>query len=576
MKSSKSANTFKLLFGGRKDGYRAKPGSKARSIKDFFNFSTYSKDTTSSKLAKPKSQEHFANDSVISLTDTLEIRELTVEKVAASPTINLSPVMRNIPSKKVDTLANAGTIPASRSAKYRKRTSVQTLVSPFGRNIDIRMTDEDSSHYVVSLPSPIETGATRSDGNHKEMSCAWIQATVSSLPSPPPSAPPTLFNHHQCRLDDEENPEYIMHDGFMMPSNANMQTKPSVPENQIVMPFTFYPSIIQSLDDQDSDTEEKKSRIFNESIHDVTKSHALAAGLPLRLARSTHILSCSKAHDNENKCVSPSLVSIYAEHAEPTFIRARMGSDQKQGERDSQQFLTVRNIAPVMKHHKSESDLGRFKGPILSPATPNKDLRRANSRMRLSSMTSSASISTTSLSSILFKPWATNKTSNTSNCYNTRNNEIDEYDARLDSEYTEQSSWNPLRTLRRNQSSVSLNKTATENGLSQAGRNGSSWKKSGGGEGSILHIAEDGYDVLIMEMISGKLQIVAGTSDKLLIKLADETSQDFDYIDTYLMNYSWFSTPVELFEDLMARFHLEALPGEVEYFKKWQRSIQHK
>ncbi|OAD68871.1 hypothetical protein PHYBLDRAFT_66981 [Phycomyces blakesleeanus NRRL 1555(-)] len=99
-------------------------------------------------------------------------------------------------------------------------------------------------------------------------------------------------------------------------------------------------------------------------------------------------------------------------------------------------------------------------------------------------------------------------------------------------------------------------------------------------EGNTLCISENGKDVLVMEMVNGKLQVVAGTNEKLFIKLADEASQviidliDLDYVDTYLMNHACFTTSAELLENLIARFHIEALAGETEYFDKWQRCIQ--
>ncbi|KAG1106595.1 hypothetical protein G6F42_016691 [Rhizopus arrhizus] len=98
--------------------------------------------------------------------------------------------------------------------------------------------------------------------------------------------------------------------------------------------------------------------------------------------------------------------------------------------------------------------------------------------------------------------------------------------------------------------------------------------KEKGKEGSILHISEDGQDVLIMEMVSNKLQVLAGTLERLFMKLADETCQDLDYVDTYILSHLFFTDSFELLENLMARFHLEALPGEASYFKKWQRCIQ--
>ncbi|KAK4509268.1 uncharacterized protein ATC70_007618 [Mucor velutinosus] len=98
--------------------------------------------------------------------------------------------------------------------------------------------------------------------------------------------------------------------------------------------------------------------------------------------------------------------------------------------------------------------------------------------------------------------------------------------------------------------------------------------KEKGKEGSIIHISEDGQDVLVMEMASNKLQVLAGTLERLFMKLADETCQDLDYVDTYILSHLFFTDSFELLENLMARFHLEALPGEASYFKKWQRCIQ--
>ena len=99
--------------------------------------------------------------------------------------------------------------------------------------------------------------------------------------------------------------------------------------------------------------------------------------------------------------------------------------------------------------------------------------------------------------------------------------------------------------------------------------------KAKGKAGSILHVSENGNDVLVMEMVqSNKLQVMAGTLERLFLKLADETCQDLDYVDTYILSHLFFTESLELLENLMARFHLEASPGETYYFKKWQRCIQ--
>lgn len=94
--------------------------------------------------------------------------------------------------------------------------------------------------------------------------------------------------------------------------------------------------------------------------------------------------------------------------------------------------------------------------------------------------------------------------------------------------------------------------------------------------GKILKVTENGSVVLLFEMIDGRLQAIAGTSQKLFEKLADETVQDKEYIDTYLMNHGHFISSLDLLNLLINRFHLEPSPGEQEYFKKWQFSIQTK
>ncbi|KAI7849357.1 ras guanine nucleotide exchange factor domain-containing protein [Circinella umbellata] len=152
------------------------------------------------------------------------------------------------------------------------------------------------------------------------------------------------------------------------------------------------------------------------------------------------------------------------------------------------------------------------------------------------------------------------------------------------------SSWNFLRTIKKNQSSTNLKKTIPNDEiLRQAGldpnkatttqnatrsNNGKSNQHQQQHQKSVLHVSENGQDVMILEMHGGKLQVVAGTAEKLFLKLADETAQDLDYVDTFIMNHTAFTASIELLENLIARFHLEALPGEADYFKKWQRCIQ--
>lgn len=135
----------------------------------------------------------------------------------------------------------------------------------------------------------------------------------------------------------------------------------------------------------------------------------------------------------------------------------------------------------------------------------------------------------------------------------------------------------PLQQLKRQPSQLSLlGKLYNINHDDEESEENELFKKAiQGKEGSIVHVSENGQDVLVMEMIqANKLQVMAGTLERLFMKLADETCQDLDYVDTYILSHLFFTDSFELLENLMARFHLEALPGETNYFKKWQRCIQ--
>ncbi|KAG0734755.1 hypothetical protein G6F22_012821 [Rhizopus arrhizus] len=84
----------------------------------------------------------------------------------------------------------------------------------------------------------------------------------------------------------------------------------------------------------------------------------------------------------------------------------------------------------------------------------------------------------------------------------------------------------------------------------------------------MIHVLEDGKDVMIMS--EDKVQVIAGTLDRLLMKLADETNQDPDYTDTFILFHSYFTTSFELFDKLITMFHSE------KGHRIWQRSIQFK
>ncbi|KAF9543040.1 hypothetical protein EC957_001324 [Mortierella hygrophila] len=90
----------------------------------------------------------------------------------------------------------------------------------------------------------------------------------------------------------------------------------------------------------------------------------------------------------------------------------------------------------------------------------------------------------------------------------------------------------------------------------------------------VLHICENGADVLVMEMFEGHLQVVAGLLEKLIERLADENAQDAEYVSCFLLSHSFFIDSEDLLDRLIARFHIQPRQGEILYFKKWQTVIQ--
>ncbi|KAI8339891.1 ras guanine nucleotide exchange factor domain-containing protein [Chlamydoabsidia padenii] len=142
------------------------------------------------------------------------------------------------------------------------------------------------------------------------------------------------------------------------------------------------------------------------------------------------------------------------------------------------------------------------------------------------------------------------------------------------------SPWNLLRHVRKNNSTTSLKRSAASFIQEKENKHFTTYGPfaenaiNNSSEGSVLHLSENGQDVLVMEMVGGRFQVVAGTCEKLFIKLADETTQDFSYVDAYVLNHADFTTSEEFLENLMARFHIEPQPGETDYFRKWQKCIQ--
>ncbi|KAL7749253.1 hypothetical protein RI367_005405 [Sorochytrium milnesiophthora] len=110
---------------------------------------------------------------------------------------------------------------------------------------------------------------------------------------------------------------------------------------------------------------------------------------------------------------------------------------------------------------------------------------------------------------------------------------------------------------------------------------------------NTLCISEDDKDVMILQVTSGKIKILAATDQKLIEQITDthdlatqvgltsaeagmalspDADYDYNFLDTFLMTYRSFMKPPELFGQLVSRFNAE-LPenptaDDREYFQK--------
>ncbi|KAI8836368.1 ras guanine nucleotide exchange factor domain-containing protein [Chytridium lagenaria] len=91
-------------------------------------------------------------------------------------------------------------------------------------------------------------------------------------------------------------------------------------------------------------------------------------------------------------------------------------------------------------------------------------------------------------------------------------------------------------------------------------------------------INEDGKDVMIFEVVQDRLQVMAGTPEKLIERLTDEDEKDVNFIDTMLLTYRSFMSPDDFFQNLLDRFNCELADEcnseDREYFTKMKSPVQ--
>ncbi|KAI7884839.1 ras GEF [Lichtheimia hyalospora FSU 10163] len=75
-------------------------------------------------------------------------------------------------------------------------------------------------------------------------------------------------------------------------------------------------------------------------------------------------------------------------------------------------------------------------------------------------------------------------------------------------------------------------------------------------DNNFTYVKENGHVIMILETQSRcKSVVVAGTINKLVEKLADDSVQDFDYIDIYLLSHASFISSVDLLDRLAKHFN---------------------
>jgi len=103
-------------------------------------------------------------------------------------------------------------------------------------------------------------------------------------------------------------------------------------------------------------------------------------------------------------------------------------------------------------------------------------------------------------------------------------------------------------------------------------------QSSGDKHYSTMTICENDVDVMVFQMSRDGLQVMAGTVPKLIEHLTDNSENNSDFLDTLLLTYRSFITPVELFNELVARFNCMPPENPTEddliYYDKMQLPVQ--
>ncbi|KAI8808455.1 ras guanine nucleotide exchange factor domain-containing protein [Cladochytrium replicatum] len=95
---------------------------------------------------------------------------------------------------------------------------------------------------------------------------------------------------------------------------------------------------------------------------------------------------------------------------------------------------------------------------------------------------------------------------------------------------------------------------------------------------STMCVSQGDTDVMLLRLIDGRMQVMAGTPEMLIERLTDENEKDMSYHDILILTFRSFMNPAEFFDCLLARFFCELpqnpSPEDVEYFTKMKVPTQ--
>ncbi|KAL6600732.1 ras GEF [Neocallimastix californiae] len=131
-----------------------------------------------------------------------------------------------------------------------------------------------------------------------------------------------------------------------------------------------------------------------------------------------------------------------------------------------------------------------------------------------------------------------------------------------------------IKYFRRNQNSFNIKNFVNQ---SEASTDNSYFSNKYAINKGTIYFFEEGREVIGFEVTSEKISIVSGTVEKLLLRLANESTYNEEYVDTFIQYHQFFISSVDLMHNLIARFNVQLENKEdadEQKFNKWRKQIQ--